>query len=48
MKQSPSCEADTWSAGQVISLILWIWRFITMFARGYNWTLSWASWIQSI
>jgi hypothetical protein len=47
MEKSPSWEASSYSASQEIPRLLWNRKFITVFARSRNWTLSWASCIQS-
>jgi len=51
MKQNPSWTADSHSAGQEITPppTFQEWRrFITLFTSASHWTLSWASWVQSI
>jgi len=42
MEQSPSWEAKSHSASQEIPCLSWKLRFITMFTRAHNWSLSWA------
>ena len=48
MEQSPSWEANRFSASQEIPRILWNPRFITAFTSARHLSLSWASLIQSI
>jgi hypothetical protein len=48
MEQSPSWEANRFSASQEIACILWKWRFITAFTSTRHLSLSWASSIHSM
>jgi len=47
MAQSLPWIPDSCSAGQEISYLCGIRRFITVFTKAYNWTLSWAIFIQT-
>jgi len=42
MEQSPSWEAANRSTGQEILQLLWKRRFVIVFTRARDWTLSWA------
>ena len=48
MEQSPSWEANQFSASQEIRAFYGTWRFITTFTSSHHLSLSWASSIQSI
>jgi hypothetical protein len=47
MEQNPSWEANSYTASQEISHILWNRKFIIVFTRGHHWSLSWARFNQS-
>jgi len=47
MEQSPFSEANSHSACQEITCLLWNPRFITVFTRVRHWSLSWARCIHS-
>jgi len=47
VKQSPSREADSRSAGKKIPCLYETRRFIIVFTRARHWSLCWVKWIQS-
>jgi hypothetical protein len=45
--QSPSWEANSRSASQEVSRLLWNTKFITVSTKAHYWSLFWARWIRS-
>jgi len=46
MAQSPASEAKSLTASEKFPIFYWAQKFITIFWRAQQWSLSWARWIR--